>query len=158
MLWDQHLDRFTVGNHTARRITYCKFRELTASMSAEDIGRIGRLNAKRESGAPLTPEDESVLHDLLARWPIDEMRGACLIPPLSGEAVRDLLAQMGRAQSEELEHVLDVCIVPEIPASDVTDPLALELIVRGGLGIPISDMTVGQGYAIATMLAPKEGQ
>lgn len=158
MLWDQHLDRFTVGNHTARRITYCKFRELTASMSAEDIARIGRLNAKRESGATLSAEEQTALQELLTRWPIDELRGACMVPPMTAGQVRDTLARMPRAESEDLELILDRCIVPDIPEGDVSDPLALQLVLRGGLGIPISDMTVGQGMALAAMLAPKEGQ
>ena len=61
MLWDQHRDRFTAGGYTARRITYWKFRELTASVSSDDLARIGRLNAKRESGDPLTSEEQNDL-------------------------------------------------------------------------------------------------
>ena len=36
MLWDQHRERWAVGDVTVRRITYCKFRELTAGMTDED--------------------------------------------------------------------------------------------------------------------------
>ena len=157
MLWDQHRDRFAVGDVVARRITYWKFRELTAGMSDEDMARIGRLNAKRESGAGLTEDEQRTLTEIAAKWPVDDLRGACLIPPTDGAGCRRILAELPRAQSERLEAILDDCITPCIPREDVTDPLALVLVRIGGLGIDTADMTAGQGFAIAAMLAPREG-
>lgn len=156
MLWDQHRERFKTGTVTARRIPYCKFRELTAGLSAEDMAKLGRINAKRESGAQLTQEETDTLSAIASRWPIDDLRGACLIPPMDGAGCRELLGSLPRQQSEQLEKVLDEFITPNIPAQDCTDPLALLLVRTGGLGIDIADMTVGQGYAIAAMLAPPE--
>ena len=153
MLWDQHRDRFTAGGYTARRITYWKFRELTSSVSSDDLARIGRLNAKRESGDPLTSEEQNNLMELASRWPVGALRGACLIPPVDATECARILAELPRAESEELERILDLCITPEIPEADLTDPLALALVASGGLGIDTADMTVGQGLAIATMLA-----
>lgn len=155
MLWDQHRERYAVGDITVRRITYCKFRELTAeAMTEEEMGRIGYLTTKRQSGAELSPEETADLSEIAARWPIDGLRGACFIPPISAQACRDVLAQMPRKDSECLEEILDDCITPLIPQEDVTDPLALALVRTGGLGIDAADMTVGQGFAIAAMLAP----
>lgn len=156
MLWDQHRDRFTAGGYTARRITYWKFRELTSSVSSDDLARIGRLNAKRESGDPLTPEEQNDLAELASRWPVGALRGACLIPPVTAEECTRILAELPRAESEALEAVLDMCITPEIPEADIADPLALALVASGGLGIDTADMTVGQGLAIATMLNRRE--
>lgn len=154
MLWDQHRERWAVGDAVVRRITYCKFRELTAGMTDEDMARIGRLNAKRMSGATLTQEETDTLTEIASRWPIDGLRGACFIPPVSAEGCRVKLAQMARKDSERLEEILDDCITPSIDEKDVTDPLALALVRTGGLGIDIADMTVGQGYAVAAMLTP----
>ena len=154
MLWDQHRERWTIGGTTIRRITYCKFRELTAGMTDEDMARIGRLNAKRMSGAQLSAEETDTLAEIAGRWPIDALRGACFIPPVSAEGAREIIAQMPRKDSERLEELLDDCITPSIEESDISDPLALALVRTGGLGIDIADMTVGQGYAVAAMLTP----
>lgn len=152
-MWDQHRERYALGQYTARRITYWKFRDLTASMTDEDMARIGRLNAKRESGATLTPEEQNALAETAGRWPLHELRGACMIPPMTAEEIRAALASMPRAESERAEGILDELIVPTIPEKDVTDPLALALVGTGGLGIDTADMTVGQGFAIAAMLS-----
>lgn len=157
MLWDQHRDRWAVGGHTVRRITYCKFAEITAGMTAEDMARIGRLNAKREGGTPLTAEEQDTLTAIAAKWPVDALRGACFVPPVSAQGAQEIIAQMARRDSEELERILDECITPSIPQEDIADPVALALVRTGGLGIDIADMTVGQGYAVAAMLAPREG-
>ena len=157
MLWDQHRERWTAGGYTVRRITYCKFTEITADMTAEDMARIGRLNAKREGGTPLTAEEQGTLTEIAAKWPVDALRGACFIPPVSAERAQEIIATMARRDSEKLEAILDECITPSIPQEDVSDPLALALVRTGGLGIDIADMTVGQGYAVAAMLAPREG-
>lgn len=157
MLWDQHRDRWAVGDVTVRRITYCKFRELTAgAVTEEELGRIGYLTTKRQSGATLSPEETEELTEIASRWPIDGLRGACFIPPVSAEGCRDKLAQMARKDSERLEEILDACITPDIPKEDVTDPLALALVRTGGLGIDAADLTVGQGFAIAAMLTGGE--
>ena len=158
MLWDQHRERFAVGEILARRITYWKFRELTAGMTDEDMARIGRLNAKRESGDGLTPEEQRTITEIAAKWPVDDLRGACLIPPTDGAGCRRILAELPRAQSEKLEAILDDCITPSIPKEDILDPLALALVRTGGLGIDAADMTAGQGFAIAAMLSPREGE
>ena len=152
MLWDQHRERWTIGGTTIRRITYCKFREITADMTDEDMARIGRLNAKRMSGAQLSAEETDTLAGIAAKWPIDALRGACFIPPVSAEGAREIIAQMARKDSEKLEELLDECITPSIDEADITDPLALALVRTGGLGIDVADMTVGQGYAVAAML------
>ena len=152
MLWDQHRERYTAGGYTARRITYWKFRELTASVSPDDLGRLGRINAKRESGDPLTAEEQNALAEIASRWPVGSLRGACLIPPVTAEECTRILDELPRAESEALEKILDLCIVPEIPEADITDPLALALVATGGLGIDTADMTAGQGIAIATMM------
>lgn len=158
MLWDQHRERYEVGGTLCRRITYWKFRELTAGMTDEDMARIGRLNAKRESGAELTTDEQRTMTEIAAKWPVDELRGACLIPPTDGEGCRRILAELPRAQSEKLEAILDDCITPSISKEDIADPLALALVRTGGLGIDTADMTVGQGFAIAAMLSPREGE
>lgn len=155
MLWDQHRERFTAGEYTCRRIPYTKFRELTSSMSDEDMARIGRLNAKRESGAMLSPEETESLNAIASKWPIDDLRGACMIPPVSGEDMRGILARMPRGLSESFEAILDRCVTPEIPEQDALDPLAAVLAPVGGLGIDIADMTVGQGMALTAMLTPR---
>ena len=152
MLWDQHRERYTAGGYTARRITYWKFRELTASVSPDDLGRLGRINAKRESGDPLTAEEQNALAEIASRWPVGSLRGACLIPPVTAEECTRILDELPRAESEALEKILDLCIVPEISEADITDPLALALVATGGLGIDTADMTAGQGIAIATMM------
>ncbi len=157
MLWDQHRDRFEAAGMTARRITYCKFKELTAHITAEDMAAIGRLNAKRQAGATLDPEETERLTEIASRWPIDDLRGACLIPPRSGQETRDLLDGMARRDAELLASILDQCATPEIPKEDAEDPLAIALVLRGALGIDVADMTVGQGYAIMAMLTPREG-
>ena len=157
MLWDQHRERYEIAGHTARRITYCKFTELTRHISTEDMATIGRLNAKRLSGDTLTQEETDRLTAIATKWPQDDLRGACLIPPTTGAEVRRILAELPRAQSEELERSLDACATPEIPQEDLQDPLALQLAARGGLGIDLADMTVGQGYAIIAMPTPREG-
>lgn len=157
MLWDQHRDRWRVGELTVRRVTYCRFRELTRDFPQEDLARIGRLNAKRDSGAPLTEEEQASLADIASRWPVDALRGACMIPPTDARGIRKIIAELPRAESEALERVLDKCIVPEIPAEDVADPLAILLAARGAIGIDIADMTAGQGLALTAMLTPREG-
>ena len=150
MLWTEHRDRVRVGEYTIRRLTYWAFKEITAAFPASDLGRIGRLNAKRESGAPLTSEEQETLMELAGKWPVDELRGACFIPPVSGEEAQRILAQMPRAESEELEKALDVFITPTTPTeSEVKDPLAVLLVATGGLGIDTADMTAGQGIAIS---------
>lgn len=156
MLWDQHRERCEIGGYTVRRITYCRFTELTRTVSSEDMARIGRLNAKRESGAQLTQEETDTISQIASRWPIDALRGACFVPPVSAGACREIIAELPRHASEEMEHVLDDYVTPNIPQEDCLDPLALALVRTGGLGIDVADMTVGQGYAIAAMLAPKE--
>lgn len=158
MLWDQHRERWSAAGYTVRRVTYCKFRELTAGISAEDMARIGRLNAKRESGATLTQEDTEALTAIASKWPVDALRGACFIPPVSAEECRHILAELPRASSEALEKILDDYITPKMPQEDCLDPLALVLVRTGGLGIDMADMTVGQGYAVAAMLAPQEAR
>jgi hypothetical protein len=104
------------------------------------------------SGVQLTAEETDTLTEIASRWPIDALRGACFVPPISAQGCRAKLAQMARADSEKLEALLDDCITPSIDEKDVTDPLALALVRTGGLGIDMADMTVGQGYAIAAML------
>lgn len=157
MLWDQHRERYEAGGYVIRRITYCQFRELTKEVTAEDMAKIGRLNAKRESGVTLTPEETDTLAEIAGKWPVDDLRGACFIPPVSGAQAQEIIATLPRNISEDLEKKLDEFITPEIPADDTTDPLAMLLVATGGLGIDMADMTVGQGYAITAMLAPKEG-
>ena len=135
-----------------RRIPYFKFREITASVSEEDMAKIGRLNAKRESGATLSPEETATLTEIAGKWPVDELRGAAFVPPVSGAEVREILANMPRKLSEALELKLDEFITPEIPKEDTEDPLAVLLIATGGLGIDCADLTIGQGYAIVAMM------
>lgn len=150
MLWTEHRDRVQVGGRTIRRLPYWAFKELTATFPAEDLARIGRLNAKRESGAPLTSEEQETLMELAGKWPVDALRGACFIPPVSGEEAQRILAELPRAQSEELEKALDVFITPTTPTeADTKDPLAMILVATGGLGIDTADLTAGQGLAIA---------
>ena len=152
MLWDQHRERYEAGGYVIRRIPYFKFREITASVTEEDMAKIGRLNAKRESGATLSPEETATLTEIAGKWPVDELRGASFIPPVSGAEVQKILAQMPRNLSEALEQKLDEFITPEIPKEDTEDPLAVLLIATGGLGIDCADLTIGQGYAIVAMM------
>lgn len=135
-----------------RRIPYFKFREITASVTEEDMAKIGRLNAKRESGATLSPEETATLTEIASKWPVDELRGASFVPPVSGAEAQKILAQMPRNLSEALEQKLDEFITPEIPKEDTEDPLAVLLIATGGLGIDCADLTIGQGYAIVAMM------
>lgn len=135
-----------------RRIPYFKFREITASVTEEDMAKIGRLNAKRESGATLSPEETASLTEIASKWPVDELRGASFVPPVSGAEAQKILAQMPRNLSEALEQKLDEFITPEIPKEDTEDPLAVLLIATGGLGIDCADLTIGQGYAIVAMM------
>lgn len=158
MLWDQHRERYEAGGYVIRRVTYCKFRELTKDVTDEDMARIGRLNAKRESGAVLDEQETAVLTELAGKWPVDALRGACFIPPVSGQRAQEILADLPRAVSEDLERKLDEYTTPEIPAEDTQDPLAVLLAATGGLGIDVADMTVGQGYAIVAMLTAKGGE
>lgn len=158
MLWDQHRERYECGGYIIRRVPYFKFRELTAHVTNEDMARIGRLNAKRESGATLDAEETAILAELAGKWPVDDLRGACFVPPVSGEACRKIISDMPRRLSEDLEQMLDQYITPEIPKEDTTDPLAVLLVATGGLGIDCADMTVGQGYAIVAMLSAKGGE
>ena len=158
MLWDQHRERYEAGGYVIRRVTYCKFRELTKDVTDEDMARIGRLNAKRESGAVLDEQETAVLTELAGRWPVDALRGACFVPPVSGQRAQEILADLPRAVSEDLERKLDEYTTPEIPAEDTQDPLAVLLAATGGLGIDVADMTVGQGYAIVAMLTAKGGE
>lgn len=158
MLWDQHRERYEAGGYVIRRVTYCKFRELTKDVTDEDMARIGRLNAKRESGAVLDEQETAVLTELAGKWPVDALRGACFVPPVSGERAQEILADLPRAVSEDLERKLDEYTTPEIPAEDTQDPLAVLLAATGGLGIDVADMTVGQGYAIVAMLTAKGGE
>ena len=152
MFWTEHRDRVQVGGRTIRRLPYWAFKEITATFPTEDLGRIGRLNAKRESGAPLTSEEQETLMELAGKWPVDALRGACFIPPVSGEEAQRILAQMPRAESEELEKALDVFITPTAPTeADTKDPLAIILVATGGLGIDTADLTAGQGLAITLM-------
>lgn len=157
MLWNQHRDRYTVGDHIARPIPYLAFKDFTREITAEEWAIIGRLNAKRQSGDTLTEEEAAKLQAIAVKWPQDDLRGACLVPPMTGEEVRALLATLPRSQSEDLEAILDRCATPDIPADDLQDPLVIQLLARGGLGIDIADMTVGQGMAIIQMLTPREG-
>lgn len=152
MLWDQHRERYECGGYIIRRVPYCKFRELTASMTDEDMARIGRLNAKRESGVELSQEETEALTAIASKWPIDDLRGACFVPPVSGSRAQEIIAELPRKKSEALEAMLDQYITPEIPTADTADPLATLLVATGGLGIDIADMTVGQGYAIVAMM------
>lgn len=156
MIWTEHRDRVQIGGRTIRRLTYWDLRRLTASITPADLARIGRLNAKRESGDPLTAEEQNALAELASRWPVGALRGACLIPPVDATECARILATIPREESENLERILDMCITPEIPESDISDPLALALVASGGLGIDTADMTVGQGLAIATMLNRRE--
>lgn len=153
VLWDQHRERYEAGGYVIRRVTYCKFRELTKDVTDEDMARIGRLNAKRESGAVLDEQETAVLTELAGKWPVDALRGACFVPPVSGQRAQEILADLPRAVSEDLERKLDEYTTPEIPAEDTQDPLAVLLAATGGLGIDVADMTVGQGYAIVAMMA-----
>ena len=158
VLWDQHRERYEAGGYVIRRVTYCKFRELTKDVTDEDMARIGRLNAKRESGAVLDEQETAVLTELAGKWPVDALRGACFTPPVSGQRAQEILADLPRAVSEDLERKLDEYTTPEIPAEDTQDPLAVLLAATGGLGIDVADMTVGQGYAIVAMLTAKGGE
>lgn len=158
VLWDQHRERYEAGGYVIRRVTYCKFRELTKDVTDEDMARIGRLNAKRESGAVLDEQETAVLTELAGKWPVDALRGACFVPPVSGQRAQEILADLPRAVSEDLERKLDEYTTPEIPAEDTQDPLAVLLAATGGLGIDVADMTVGQGYAIVAMLTAKGGE
>lgn len=158
MLWDQHRERYEAGGYVIRRVTYCKFRELTKDVTDEDMARIGRLNAKRESGVVLNEQETAVLTELAGKWPVDALRGACFVPPVSGQRAQEILADLPRAVSEDLERKLDEYTTPEIPAEDTQDPLAVLLAATGGLGIDVADMTVGQGYAIVAMLTAKGGE
>lgn len=152
MLWDQHRERYEAGGYTVRRITYCKFRELTKDVTDEDMARIGRLNAKRESGATLDADETATLTEIAGKWPVDDLRGACFIPPVSGAQAQEILASLPRKISEDLERKLDEYTTPEIPTEDTTDPLAVLLVATGNTGIDMADMTVGQGYAIVAMM------
>ena len=152
MLWDQHRERYECGGYTIRRIPYFRFRELTASVTEEDMARIGRLNAKRDSGATLSEEETRTLTEIAGKWPVDALRGACFVPPVSASECAEILAKMPRHASEDLEAMLDKYITPEIPAGDCTDPLAVVLVASGNLGIDCADMTVGQGYAVVAMM------
>ena len=152
MLWDQHRERYECGGYTIRRITYCKFRELTKGVTDEDMARIGRLNAKRESGAQLDADETATLTEIAGKWPVDDLRGACFIPPVSGAQAQEILASLPRRISEDLERKLDEYTTPEIPTDDTTDPLAVLLVATGNTGIDMADMTVGQGYAIVAMM------
>ena len=156
MLWDQHRERYEAGGYTVRRITYCKFRELTKDVTDEDMARIGRLNAKRESGAQLDADETATLTEIAGKWPVDDLRGACFIPPVSGAQAQEILASLPRKISEDLERKLDEYTTPEIPTDDTADPLAVLLVATGNTGIDMADMTVGQGYAIVAMMT-KEG-
>lgn len=152
MIWTEHRDRVQIGGRTIRRLTYWDLRRITASVTPADLARIGRLNAKRESGAGLTAEEQDTLMELAGKWPVDELRGACFIPPVSGEEARGILSKLPRAESEELEKALDIFITPTTPTeSEIKDPLAIVLVTTGGLGIDTADMTAGQGLAIALM-------
>lgn len=152
MLWDQHRERYEAGGYVIRRIPYFKFRELTASVTEEDMAKIGRLNAKRESGATLSKEETDTLTEIAAKWPVDELRGASFVPPVSGAEAQRILAELPRNLSEALERKLDEYITPEIPKEDTEDPLAVLLVATGGLGIDCADLTIGQGYAIVAMM------
>ena len=152
MLWDQHRERYEAGGYVIRRIPYFRFRELTSSVTDEDMAKIGRLNAKRESGATLSPEETATLTEIASKWPVDELRGASFVPPVSAQESREILAKLPRAISEDLERKLDEYITPEIPKADTEDPLAVLLVATGGLGIDCADMTIGQGYAIVAMM------
>ncbi len=156
MLWTQHRDRWEVAGRVARRIPYFTFKELTKDITAEDLGTIGRLNAKRMAGDTLTQEETDRLTAIASRWPVDDLRGACLVPPVSGDEVAALLDSLPRADASELERVLDLCATPEVPQDEITDPLAVQLIARG-IAIDPADLTVGQGYAILAMPSPREG-
>lgn len=153
MLWDQHRERYEAGGYVIRRITYCKFRELTKDVTDEDMARIGRLNAKRESGAQLDADETATLTEIAGKWPVDDLRGACFIPPVSGAQAQEILASLPRRISENLERKLDEYTTPEIPTDDTADPLAVLLVATGNTGIDMADMTVGQGYAIVAMMA-----
>lgn len=157
MLWTQHRDRYEVGGIVCRRIPYFTFKELTACMTTEDMATVGRLNAKRTAGATLTQEETDRLTEIAARWPVDALRAACTVPPMSEVDLRDRIASMPRRDADEAERVLDMCATPEVPKEDVADPLAVQMIARGMLAIDPADLTVGQGYAILAMLAPREG-
>ena len=157
MLWNQHRDRYTVGEYTVRNIPYLAFKDLTREITTEEWADLGYLNAKRASGDTLTGEETAKLQAIAVKWPQDDLRGACMIPPRTGAEVRQLLADLPRHQSEDLEALLDRCVTPDIPADDLTDQLAIQLLARGGLGIDIADMTVGQGMAILKLFAPREG-
>ena len=153
MIWTEHRDRFQAGGHTIRRVTYWDFRRITASFPVQDLARIGRLNAKRESGAQLSAEEQDTLMALAGQWPVDDLRGACFIPPVTGEEARRILADMPRAESEELEKALDIFITPTTPTeADTKDPLAIVLVTTGGLGIDTADITAGQGIAISVII------
>ena len=152
MLWDQHRERYEAGGYVIRRIPYFRFRELTSSVTEEDMARIGRLNAKRESGATLSEEETKTLTEIAGKWPVEALRGACFVPPVSADRCAEILANMPRSASEDLERMLDQYITPEIPADDCTDPLAVLLVATGNLGIDAADMTVGQGYAVVAMM------
>ena len=152
MLWDQHRERYEAGGYVIRRIPYFRFRELTASVSDEDMAKIGRLNAKRESGATLSEEETASLTEIAGKWPVDELRGASFVPPVTGQEVQRILAELPRGISEALEAKLDEFITPEVSKEDTEDPLAVLLIATGGLGIDCADLTIGQGYAIVAMM------
>lgn len=156
MLWTQHTERYTVGGHTARRVPYFAFKQLTAGITTEDMAAVGRLNAKRASGAVLDQAETDRLTEIASRWPVDALRGACMLPPMTAQEVTAMLDAMPRAQAQEAEAVLDMCATPDVPEDELTDPLAVLLVARGLLAIDPADITVGQGYAITAMLAPPE--
>ena len=152
MLWDQHRERYEAGGYVIRRIPYFRFRELTASVSEEDMAKIGRLNAKRESGTTLSEEETATLTEIASKWPVDALRGASFVPPVSGAEAQKILAELPRNLSEAVERKLDEYITPELSENDCKDPLAVLLVATGGLGIDCADLTVGQGYAIVAMM------
>ena len=84
---------------------------------------------------------------------------------LESKSIRETLITMCDAQqmellregdSEELEAVLERCMVPDFE-DGLGDELAVRLILTGGLAIDPADMTVAQGHAVLAILAPKEG-
>lgn len=155
MLWNQHRDRFEVAGIVCRRIPYFVFKELTACMTSEDMATVGRLNAKRQAGAVLTQEETDRLTEIASRWPVDGLRAACVVPPISEDQLREKIASMPRRDADEAERILDMCATPEVPEADLADPLAVRMAATGLLAIDPADLTAGQGYALLAMLTPK---
>lgn len=74
-LWEQHRIRYEAGGVKVRYVPYWRFREITAGvMTDEEAAALGKLNAKRESGVELTPEENQRLVQIASKWPVLELK------------------------------------------------------------------------------------